>query len=461
MLDHKKKTAEVRRVDLLAGEEKGTVTLDYQVFGADVRHDLLHRMIRYQQAKRRAGTSQVQNRSDVGFTGKKSVAQKGSGGARHGNKAAPQFRKGGRAFGPHPRDHAFKLPKKVRLRALQSALSDKAGIDRMVALDGLYLGKPSTKAAERALHAFEMRNVLIVHDADISEEFALSVRNLANVDLLPISGINVEDIIRHEWLLMTVRAIDSITERLGRGTRASGDDPRRPGKVDAEREAGFTLGKDRSPRLVVDRHEVLTMLAQSDPAARRRAISLIDGNTVTEAERWEVTARLLPMVLAGKDGEALQAAYAVCRVAFPDHYEKYARPYRVLRSVSFLRRLRRDIEAVMAMANVQFVIYAETSAKRRRRRTIRIIATRTLRLDLGHEKARLQLDDARRPDVRLVVGGQGVVTEPLKELDQRDELYVAQVDCRLVGSREHLLLGDVFVDGQWARSLRLDLATET
>src|SRR3954453_12169148 len=108
------------------GGTAGSVDLDEAIFGLEPRTDLLARCVRWQLAKRRAGTHAVKNRADIARTGKKLVRQKGSGGARHGSARANLFRGGGRSFGPHPRSHAHDLPKKVRALGLKHALSSKA-----------------------------------------------------------------------------------------------------------------------------------------------------------------------------------------------------------------------------------------------------------------------------------------------------------------------------------------------
>ena len=122
-------------VTTLEATSAGQVELADAIFGLEPRPDLLHRMVRYQLLKRMAGTHHAQDRSEVTVTGKKFVKQKGSGGARHGDRLAPQFRGGGKAFGPKPRSHAIEMPKKVRALALRHALSVKAKAGEIVVLD--------------------------------------------------------------------------------------------------------------------------------------------------------------------------------------------------------------------------------------------------------------------------------------------------------------------------------------
>ncbi len=130
------------QVTTLDGKADGSVTLKDDIFGLEVRQDILHRMVRYQQLKAMAGTHKVKHRSEIAYTSKKSVKQKGSGGARHGNKAAPQFRGGGRAFGPEPRSHAIDLPKKVRALALKHALSAKANAGELIVVSSVTTKEP-------------------------------------------------------------------------------------------------------------------------------------------------------------------------------------------------------------------------------------------------------------------------------------------------------------------------------
>src|SRR5690606_25192118 len=134
------------QVTTLEGTSAGKVTLDETVFGLEPRADLIQRMVRYQLLKRMAGTHDVKNRAEVALTGKKSVRQKGSGGARHGSRRANIFRGGGRAFGPTPRSHAIDLPKKVRALALKHALSAKAKAGELVILDKAVAEAPKTSA---------------------------------------------------------------------------------------------------------------------------------------------------------------------------------------------------------------------------------------------------------------------------------------------------------------------------
>ena len=197
----------------LDNEKAGSVDLDDAVFGLEPRKDILHRMVTYQLAKRQAGTHKSKERNEVTATGKKFVRQKGSGGARHGDKKAPQFRGGGKAHGPRVRSHAFDLPKKVRRLALRHALSAKATSQSLVIIDGLELGEAKTKALIEKFGKLGLTNALFV-DAQVNDNFGLAARNIPNVDVLPAVGANVYDILRRDTLVLTKAAVESLEARL-------------------------------------------------------------------------------------------------------------------------------------------------------------------------------------------------------------------------------------------------------
>ncbi|MGE3870996.1 MAG: 50S ribosomal protein L4, partial [Pseudorhodoplanes sp.] len=180
--------------------------------GLEPRQDLLHRMVRYQTLKRMAGTHHAQDRSEVNVTGKKVYKQKGTGGARHGDKSVPQWRGGGKAFGPKPRSHAIDLPKKVRALALKHALSAKAKAGEIVVLDAA-AGDGKTKTLKASFAKLELDNALIIDGTELQPGFALAARNIPNIDVLPVQGINVYDILRRRKLVLTKAAIAALEER--------------------------------------------------------------------------------------------------------------------------------------------------------------------------------------------------------------------------------------------------------
>jgi large subunit ribosomal protein L4 len=200
-------------VTTLGASKAGTVELPEAIFGLKPRPDLIQRMVRYQLLKRRAGTHHVQDRSEVHVTGKKMYKQKGTGGARHGDKSVPQWRGGGKAFGPKPRDHAIELPKKVRALALRHALSAKHAAGEIVFLDKAEAKDGKTAALRDQFAKLEWSNVLIIDGADLESGFVRAARNLPNIDVLPVQGINVYDILRRHTLVLTKAAIAALEER--------------------------------------------------------------------------------------------------------------------------------------------------------------------------------------------------------------------------------------------------------
>ena len=201
------------QVTTLDGKTDGSVTLKDEIFGLEPRADILHRMVRYQQLKAMAGTHKVKHRSEIAYTSKKSVKQKGSGGARHGAKSAPQFRGGGRAFGPEVRSHAIDLPKKVRTLALKHALSAKAKAGELTVVQTLANTEAKTAALRIQFGKLEWTNALIIDGAEVDKNFALAARNIPHIDVLPIQGINVYDILRRKKLVLTKAAVEALEAR--------------------------------------------------------------------------------------------------------------------------------------------------------------------------------------------------------------------------------------------------------
>ena len=195
------------------GEASGSIELKDDIFGLEPRMDLIHRMVRWQLAKRRAGTHAVKNRADIARTGKKMYKQKGTGGARHGSARVPQFRGGGRAFGPVVRSHAHDLPKKVRALALKHALSAKARDGGIVIWEKAEAAEAKTKALIEKFGKIGLSSALIIDGAAPQENLQLAARQIAHVDILPVEGINVYDILRREKLVLTRSAVDALEAR--------------------------------------------------------------------------------------------------------------------------------------------------------------------------------------------------------------------------------------------------------
>jgi len=200
-------------VTTLDGASAGSVELADEIFGLEPRVDLLHRCVRWQLAKRQAGTHKTKGRSEINRTTKKLYKQKGTGGARHGAASAPQFRGGGKAFGPVVRSHAHDLPKKVRALALKHALSSKAKEAQLIVLDDARLDEPKTKALKERFVKLGLANALVIGGAEVDANFGLAARSIANIDVLPVQGINVYDILRREKLVLTKAAVDALEAR--------------------------------------------------------------------------------------------------------------------------------------------------------------------------------------------------------------------------------------------------------
>ena len=201
------------QVTSLDGKDAGSLTLKDEIFGLEPRADILHRMVRYQGLKAMAGTHDVKNRAEIALTGKKWGNQKGGGSARHGSRRAPQFRTGGRAFGPTPRRHAIDLPKKVRALALKHALSAKAKAGELTVVDTLATKEPKTAALRSTFGKLDWLNALIIDGAELDQNFALAARNIPHIDVLPIQGINVADILRRNRLVLTKAAVEALEAR--------------------------------------------------------------------------------------------------------------------------------------------------------------------------------------------------------------------------------------------------------
>jgi len=202
-----------RDVLTLDASASGDIELDESVFGVEPRSDILHRVVRWQLAKRQAGTHSTKGRSEVSYSTKKIYRQKGTGGARHGARSAPIFRGGGVYKGPVSRSHAHELPKKVRALGLKMALSDKAASDRLIVLDTATLEDGKTKSLKAHLEKLGIRKALFI-DGDVDAGFARAASNLEGIDVLPGAGANVYDIMLKDTLVVTRAGIDALTARL-------------------------------------------------------------------------------------------------------------------------------------------------------------------------------------------------------------------------------------------------------
>ena len=201
------------QITTLDGKTTGSVELKDAIFGLDPRPDILQRCVRWQLAKRQAGTHKVKNRAEINRTGKKLYRQKGTGNARHGSARVNIYRGGGRAFGPVVRSHGHDLPKKVRALALKHALSAKAKDGDLVVIDKASIEDAKTKALKQRFGELGFASALIIDGAELDDNFCRAARNIPYVDVLPIQGINVYDILRRTKLVLTKAAIDALEAR--------------------------------------------------------------------------------------------------------------------------------------------------------------------------------------------------------------------------------------------------------
>ena len=200
-------------VTTLEGKDAGKISLSDDLFGLEPRQDLLQRVVRCQLAKRQQGTHKSLGRAEISRTGAKMYRQKGTGRARHSSARAPQFRGGGKAHGPVVRSHAHDLPKKVRALGLRHALSVKAKGSDLIVVDSLSANDAKTKALLASLGKLGITNALFIGGNELDSNFRLAAKNIPNVDVLPVQGINVYDILRRGKLVLSKDAIAALEER--------------------------------------------------------------------------------------------------------------------------------------------------------------------------------------------------------------------------------------------------------
>jgi large subunit ribosomal protein L4 len=197
----------------LQKESVGELDLADDVFAVEVNENLFYEVVKAQLASRRQGTRKVKNRAEVRGTGAKMYRQKGTGRARHGDEKAPQFRGGGRAFGPKPQDFRYRPPRKMRKGALKSALALKLKEGRLLVLEDFQLSEIKTKGLAQILSKLEVPKSSVIVDGSINENLRLSARNLSKHQFLPPEGVNVYDLLRHEHLILTKGAVEALEAR--------------------------------------------------------------------------------------------------------------------------------------------------------------------------------------------------------------------------------------------------------
>ena len=189
------------------------IDLDKKIFGVEIKNEIIHRMIRYQLAKKRSGNHKTKGISEISGTTRKPFKQKGTGSARQGSRRSPQMRGGAVIFGPQVRSHAHKLPKKIRSLALKMALSNKLKEGKLKVVSDFKISKPKTSFLISKLAKMEIDSALFIDGKDVEKSFQNALRNIPKTDFLPISGLNVYDIIRRNFLVISEKALLGINER--------------------------------------------------------------------------------------------------------------------------------------------------------------------------------------------------------------------------------------------------------
>ena len=189
------------------------IDLDKKIFGVEIKNEIIHRMIRYQLAKKRSGNHKTKGISEISGTTRKPFKQKGTGSARQGSRRSPQMRGGAVIFGPQVRSHAHKLPKRIRSLALKMALSNKFKDGKLKVVSDFKISKPKTSFLISKLAKMEIDSALFIDGKDVEKNFQNALKNIPQTDFLPISGLNVYDIIRRNFLIISEKALIGINER--------------------------------------------------------------------------------------------------------------------------------------------------------------------------------------------------------------------------------------------------------
>ena len=201
-------------VTTLDAGSAGNIDLADAVFGVEPRADILHRVVRWQRARKQAGTHKTKSRGETSYSTKKIYRQKGTGGARHGDRGVAQFRKGGTAKGPVVRSHAHDLPKKVRALGLRMALSAKAKAGELVVIDQIAMAEAKTKTLAAAAAKLGWSKALVIDGAEVDGNFATAAKNIDGLAVLPSQGANVYDILNHKTLVLTKAGVEALEARL-------------------------------------------------------------------------------------------------------------------------------------------------------------------------------------------------------------------------------------------------------
>ena len=200
-------------VNSLDNKKIKDLDLDKHIFGLELKEEIIYRMVRYQLAKRRSGNHKTKGISEISGTTKKPFKQKGTGNARQGSKRSPQMRGGAVIFGPQVRSHAHKLPKKIKQLALKMAISKKIKDGKLKIINELKMSKPKTNLFRSKLAGLKLDSALFIDGKEIDNNFLLASKNVPKIDILPVAGINVYDILKRDYLVLSENAVNGIKER--------------------------------------------------------------------------------------------------------------------------------------------------------------------------------------------------------------------------------------------------------
>ena len=200
-------------VNSLDNKKIKDMTLNKDIFGLELKEEIIYRMVRYQLSKKRSGNHKTKGISEISGTTKKPFKQKGTGSARQGSKRSPQMRGGAVIFGPQVRSHAHKLPKKIKQLALKMAISKKIKDGKFRIISELKMSKPKTSTFRQKLSSLKLESALFIEKGEIDSNFFMASKNVPKIDVLPLAGINVYDILRRDFLVFSENAIGGILER--------------------------------------------------------------------------------------------------------------------------------------------------------------------------------------------------------------------------------------------------------
>ena len=207
-------TSMKENISTLDNKTLKVISLEKSIFGVEVNQEIIHRMVRYQLAKKRSGNHKTKGISEISGTTKKPFKQKGTGSARQGSKRSPQMRGGAVIFGPQVRSHEHKLPKKIKRLALKMALSQKLKDGKLKILNEFKISKPKTSLFKNKLNNMKVDSALFIDNSDIDKNFFIASKNIPKIDVLPLVGLNVYDILKREFLIFSESAVAGIQERL-------------------------------------------------------------------------------------------------------------------------------------------------------------------------------------------------------------------------------------------------------